>query len=88
MVSETIHTRFSDIVLDDAKLSMAAKGVFVTVGFLGSGCSVSKLISRSQDAKDTIMQAVGELVAAGYVSFDQQTIHIRSAPTFGIASNA
>ena len=67
---------------------MAAKGAFVTIGFLGSGCSLSKLVSCSQDAKGAIEKAVQELVDAGYVFFDQTTLHICSAATFGIPNSA
>lgn len=79
------NTRFSDIVLDDPALSMAAKGAFVTVGFLGNGCSVSELAQHTLDAPQQVQSAIDELVQAGYLELDgERRLHIRTAPKFGI----
>lgn len=77
--------RYSDIVLDDAKLSMAAKGVFVTVGFLGSGCPVASLQAHTADSPESLQRALDELERAGYVSLCEGAVHIRSAQQFGLA---
>jgi hypothetical protein len=78
------NTRFSDIVLDDPALSMAAKGVFVSVGFLGNGCSLEDLAKHTLDGLERVEAAVNELVQAGYVSIEDERLHIRAAPKFGI----
>jgi hypothetical protein len=79
------NTRFSDIVLDDPALSMAAKGVFVTVGFLGNGCRVDELARHALDALEQVQGAIDELVQAGYLELDdERRLHIRAAPKFGI----
>lgn len=85
MAQATANTRFSDIVLDDATISMAAKGIFVTVGFLGNGCTFTRLTEHSRETVDTIKQAVEELVNAGYVTVEEgEKLFIRTAPEFGI----
>lgn len=79
------NTRFSDIVLDDPALSMAAKGVFVSIGFLGNGCSLEDLAKHALDELERIGAAVDELVRAGYVSVEEgERLHIKTAPSFGI----
>lgn len=78
--------RFSDIVIDDAKLSMTAKGVFVTVGLLGSGCKVADLASRTASTDEALDEALQELVEGGYVTLEDGTIHIQGAATFGLPS--
>jgi hypothetical protein len=80
------NTRFSDIVIDDTKLSLAAKGVFVTIGLLGSGCQISTLERRCTDTSETVMSAVQELVEGGYVSIDQGAVLVHSRTSFGITS--
>ena len=84
MAKETAHTRFGDIVLDDNAISMAAKGVFVTIGFLGNGCSVTALSNQSVNNVAEIEAALLELSKAGYVSVTDGTVTIKSAATFGI----
>ncbi len=79
-----MHIRFSDIVLDDSQLSMRAKGIFATVGYLGSGCDFSKLLQHSLDDVVVLQAALEELVRAGYVSIESNTrIVIKPAATFG-----
>lgn len=80
------NTRFSDIVIDDIKLSLAAKGVFVTIGLLGSGCKISMLERRCTDTSETVMSALQELVDGGYVSIEQDTVLVHSRTSFGITS--
>jgi len=44
------NTRLSDIVLEDKNLSMTAKGVFVSIGFLGNGCKLEQLLASKRIA--------------------------------------
>ena len=60
-------TRFSDIVLDDPSLSLAAKGTFLAIGYLGNGCTVAKLAERTSDTLQAIEYILSELIEAGYV---------------------
>ena len=79
------NTRFSDIVLDDPALSMSAKGVFVSVGFLGNGCTVENLLEHSHDSLEAVQRSVQELVQAGYLNLEEEDrLFIRAAPSFGI----
>jgi hypothetical protein len=80
------NTRFSDIVLDDVNLSMAAKGVFVTVGFLGSGCEIAHLQAHTKDTPESLQQALEELERSGYIGLTEGAVFIRSAPEFGLSS--
>lgn len=78
------NTRFSDIVLEDAKLSMSAKGVFVSIGFLGNGCKLEKLLNRTTDSTAAVLKALEELLKAGYIEMDaNKTIHVKSPAVFG-----
>lgn len=78
------NTRFSDIVLEDAKLSMSAKGVFVSIGFLGNGCKLEKLLNRTTDSTAAILKALNELEKAGYIFVDERkTVHFKSLAFFG-----
>lgn len=79
------ETRFSDIVLDDTALSMAAKGIFVTVGYLGNGSTMADLEKKTSDSLENIQQYVNELVNAGYVNIESgDEVHIKSAGSFGV----
>ena len=85
MAQETVHTRFSDIVVDDKSISMAAKGIFVTIGYLGNGCGLKNLLEHSKDSEKSVRKALQELSDAGYVTIDEENlIHIRSASQFGL----
>lgn len=86
MATETAHTRFSDIVLDNTELTASAKGIFVTIGFLGNGCSMLSLLEQSADDAAQIQRALDELIRAGYISLEDGNIHIKSASTFGIVA--
>ena len=78
------NTRFSDIVLEDAKLSMSAKGLFVSIGFLGNGCKLDKLLSRTTDSTAALLKSLTELERAGYIEIDaRKTIHVKSPAAFG-----
>ena len=79
------NTRFSDIVLDDPALSMSAKGVFVSIGFLGNGCTLENLSEHSHDSLEALRGSVQELVQAGYLNLEEEgKLFIRAAPSFGI----
>ncbi len=71
-------TRFSDIVLDDPSLSLAAKGTFLAIGYLGNGCTVAKLAERTSDNLQAIEYILSELIEAGYVRLEDSTLLIVS----------
>jgi hypothetical protein len=79
------NTRFSDIVLDDVNLSMAAKGVFVTVGFLGNGCELANLQAHTRDTLENLQSALDELERYGYIGLNEGAVFIRPAPEFGLS---
>lgn len=76
--------RSSDIVVDDERLSMAAKGVFLTVTLLGNGCRVDELARHCLDDGPTVERALRELERLGYVHVASGAVHIEEAPRFGI----
>jgi hypothetical protein len=78
-------TRFSDIVLDDSRLSMAAKGVFLTLGFMGNSCTLSQLMQRCSDSKEKLEDCIKELRQAEYITLEGDTVAIKAASSFGIA---
>jgi hypothetical protein len=78
-------TRFSDIVLDDNRLSMAAKGLFLTLGFLGNSCTLAQLQSRCADSEVALRRSLDELCKVEYVSLEGDTISVKSASSFGLA---
>jgi hypothetical protein len=77
-------TRFSDIVLDDSRLSMAAKGLFLTLGFLGNSATLSQLMRHCADSKEGLERSLGELREVEYVSLEGDTISVKSASSFGL----
>jgi hypothetical protein len=78
------NMRFSDIVIDDPNLSLAAKGVFSTLGLMGNSCPISELASRTSDREDAVRAALGELERAGYVEVKDETVRVQSAGSFGV----
>lgn len=78
------NMRMSDIVIDDANLSMAAKGVFSTLGFLGNTCSLEHLLERTRDDEKSLWAALNELTAAGYVQVEERTVRVPSTGSFGV----
>ena len=76
--------RFSDIVIDDPGISMAAKGVFSTLGLMGNSCSVAELASRTKDKQQAVQAALRELENAGYVEVVDGMVHVHSAGSFGM----
>lgn len=79
----TTNTRFSDVVLQDKSLSMNAKGVFVSISFLGNGCTLDRLAQITKDGTHNILHALKELEQAGYILFEKTTVRIKSAAYFG-----
>lgn len=79
------NMRFSDIVLDDPKISLAAKGVFSTLGLMGNSCSVNELAGRTSDDQQAVRSALDELERAGYVEVSNETVRVQSAGSFGVA---
>jgi hypothetical protein len=76
--------RSSDIVIDDERLSLAAKGVFVTVTLLGNGCRIEELARHCRDNAGRVELAVQELVRLRYVRLEGSLIHFEDPPRFGI----
>lgn len=75
--------RASDIVLDDERLGLAAKAVFVTLGMLGPSCSVEEVARRCRDGRAVVAAALAELEAHGYVSLDDGQVRQRTVAEFG-----
>ncbi len=84
LMKTVTKTRFSDIVLDDSRLSMAAKGLFLTLGFMGNSATFAQLMRHCADTKETLGRSLGELREAEYVSFDAEVITVKSASSFGL----
>ena len=76
--------RFSDIVIDDPGISMAAKGVFSTLGLMGNRCSIAELASRTRDRQQDVQAALRELEDAGYVKVAEGIVEVLSAGNFGV----
>jgi hypothetical protein len=78
------NMRFSDIVIDDPNLSLAAKGVFATLGLMGNSCAVAELANRTSDGERAVRAALSELERAGYVEVIDETVRVQSAGSFGV----
>jgi hypothetical protein len=78
-------TRFSDIVLDDARLSMAAKGLFLTLSFLGNSATIEQLKTHCSDAETVLQAALGELRQVEYITVEGEQISVKAAASFGLA---
>ncbi len=76
--------RSSDIVIDDERLSLAAKGVFVTVTLLGNGCRIEEIARHCRDDADLLTEALKELTRFRYVRVDRDAIRLEEAPYFGV----
>ncbi|MEJ2287171.1 MAG: hypothetical protein P8Y02_00750 [Deinococcales bacterium] len=76
--------RSSDIVIDDERLSLAAKGVFVTVTLLGNGCRVEEIARHCRDSGSNVEAALQELTRMSYVRVEDGTVRLEDAPRFGI----
>ena len=64
---------------------MAAKGVFVTVGFVGNGCTYESLAEHATETIEAIRKVVGELIEAGYLTIEEEEkLYIKTAPSFGV----
>lgn len=71
-------TRFSDIILDDPSLSLAAKGAFLAIGYIGNGCTVARLAERTSDNLPAIEYILGELIESGYIRMENSNLFIVS----------
>jgi hypothetical protein len=78
------NMRFSDIVIDDPKLSLAAKGAFATLGLMGNSCPVPDLAARTSDDEESLRAALDELIRAGYVEVVDEMVQVHSAGSFGV----
>jgi hypothetical protein len=77
-------TRFSDIVLDDARISMAAKGLFLTLGFLGNSCTLTQLKTHCADSEESLRRTLEELRTVEYISLEGETIAVKAPASFGV----
>ena len=75
--------RVGDIVLDDPAISLAAKGVFVTVGLLGGSCDLAQLASHCAD-DGALRAAVEELAEHSYVSLQGDQVQLRDLASLGL----
>ncbi len=80
--------RAGDVVLDDDALSLAAKGVFLTVGLLGTACSVAELVAHTSDAPEAVRAAITELERAHYVDVSGDRVRARDFPTLGLTDRS
>ncbi len=78
----TGRMRFGDIVLDDNRISLAAKGVFAVIGFLGGACTLTEVAAHCSD-EGGLEPTLEELVKRGYVSVHENVITVRDAADFG-----
>lgn len=76
--------RSSDIVVDDERLSLAAKGVFVSVTLLGDGCHLEDLARLCRDHVGDVEAAVLELVRLRYLRLQGSVVHFGDPLRFGI----
>ena len=76
--------RSSDIVIDDERLSLAAKGVFVTVTLLGNGCRVVEIARHCRDTASNVDAALQELARLRYVRVEDGAVRVEDPPRFGI----
>ncbi len=76
-------TRFSDIVLDDGRISMSAKGLFLSLGFLGNSCTLAQLKAHCRDSEAELLVTLNELRQVEYIALENETISIKSASSFG-----
>lgn len=79
----TGRMRSGDIVIDDSSISLAAKGVFVMIGFLGGHCTLADVYKHSSDEID-LVPVVEELATRGYVNVVDEQISVRDAAVFGL----
>lgn len=80
--------RQSDLVVDDDKLSMAAKGVFLVLDLLGKNTSVAQLAEYTTDSPGTLRRFIAELREAGYVTLEGDTVAVRPREAFGLLPNS
>jgi hypothetical protein len=76
--------RFSDLVTDDEKLSLHAKGAFVVLDLLGSEATVGQLAEKTSADGEVVRRALTELAEAGYVTLTADVIRISSPAAFGL----
>jgi hypothetical protein len=82
------QVRFSDLVTDDEKLSLAAKGAFLVLDLLGNDVTLDRLLTKTADRQDAVRRAVDELVAAGYVRLASGSLSKVPPAEFGLGSAA
>lgn len=81
---DNLATRHSDMVLDDAKLSLSAKGLFVSIAYLGNRCKLANLTRHCSDDFNEIEFCLEELINSGYVELNSDEVSIKPAASFGV----
>jgi hypothetical protein len=76
--------RFSDMVTNDEKLSLAAKGAFLLLDLLGSEATLQELQGKTSDSLRELSGALEELSEAGYISLASGQVQVRPPETFGL----
>lgn len=85
-VGPGVNMRRSDIVLDDSRISMAAKGVFATLNLLGNEARVEELGERCNDSPAAVAQALEELRAHGYIEISgSELVTLPEGGRFGLS---
>ena len=80
----SLATRHSDMVLDDSRLSLSAKGLFVTIAYLGNKCKLSNLSKHCSNDYQEITSSLKELINSGFVKLEADEVSIKPAATFGV----
>ncbi len=76
--------RASDIVVDDATLTLGAKGAFVVITLLGPGCSLEEIAKHCLGDAAVVAAAVRELESHGYVDVVGGRASVRDTGEFGM----
>ncbi len=74
--------RASDIVTDDERLSLAAKGLFALIGFMGNGCTLQDVENRTTDPPEFVQMVLDELLRVGYIDVTDRIVRIRRPEEF------
>jgi hypothetical protein len=64
---------------------MAAKGLFLTLSFLGNSATLEQLRTHCSDTEAGLWAALEELRGVQYITVEAEQIAIKAAASFGIA---
>ncbi|MGL4609559.1 MAG: hypothetical protein ACRCYY_07715 [Trueperaceae bacterium] len=77
-------TRFSDMVLENRQISMSAKGLFLTLGYLGNSCTLEQLKGMCSNPESELHQILEELRQVEYISLEDGRINVKAPSSFGV----